>query len=109
MDDNKLKIEDLKVGNGQEVQSGDYIEIHYVGTLLNGLKFDSSFDRGKAFKTRIGVGAVIEGWDMGVLGMKVGGRRKLTIPPQLAYRDQVVGSIPPNSTLVFEVDLVGIE
>lgn len=109
MDEGKLKVEDLKVGTGQEVQSGDYIEIHYVGTLLNGVKFDSSLDRGKPFKTRIGVGDVIEGWDMGVIGMKVGGRRKLTIPSQLAYRDQEIGNIPPNSTLVFEVDLVGIK
>ncbi len=109
MSENKLKIEDIKVGEGKEVTSGDYITIHYLGTLENGKKFDSSYDRGEPFKTRIGVGEVIEGWDMGVVGMKVGGKRKLTIPPQLAYGDNEVGAIPVDSTLIFEVELLGIE
>ncbi len=109
MPDSQFKIEDIKVGNGEEVHSGDYIVIHYKGTLENGTKFDSSYDRDKPFKTRIGVGDVIEGWDMGVLGMKIGGKRKLIIPPQLAYKDQAIGEIPPNSTLIFEVELLGIE
>lgn len=107
--DTKFKIEDLKVGDGNEVHSGDYIIIHYIGTLLNGQKFDSSYDRGSPFKTRIGVGEVIDGWDMGVLGMKVGGKRKLVIPPQLAYGDNSVGDIPAGSTLIFEVELLGID
>lgn len=104
-----LKIEDIKVGEGKEVTGGDYITIHYLGTLENGQKFDSSYDRGEPFKTRIGVGEVIEGWDMGVPGMKVGGKRKLTIPSQLAYGDQSVGSIPSVSTLIFEVELLEVK
>lgn len=106
---NQFKIEDIKVGSGQEVLGGDYITIHYNGTLMDGKKFDSSYDRGTPFKTRIGVGEVIEGWDMGVVGMKVGGKRKLIIPPSLAYGDKEIGDIPPNSTLMFEVELLGIE
>ncbi len=109
MGNTKFKVEDQKVGIGEEVVGGDYISIHYTGTLENGHKFDSSYDRGTPFKTRIGVGQVIEGWDMGVIGMKVGGKRKLTIPSQLAYGQNGVGDIPPNSTLIFEVELVGIE
>lgn len=104
-----LKIEDIKIGEGKEVTGGDYITIHYLGTLENGEKFDSSYDRGEPFQTRIGVGEVIEGWDMGVIGMKVGGKRKLTIPSQLGYGDQSVGTIPANSTLIFEVELLGIK
>ena len=105
----KLSIEDLKVGEGKEVTGGDYITIHYAGTLENGKKFDSSYDRGEPFQTRIGVGEVIEGWDMGVAGMKVGGKRKLTIPSSLAYGDRDMGDIPPNSTLIFEVELLDIK
>jgi FKBP-type peptidyl-prolyl cis-trans isomerase len=104
-----LKIEDTIIGTGQEVKSGDSIVIHYKGTLTDGTKFDSSYDRGKPFETQIGVGQVIKGWDEGVIGMKVGGKRKLTIPPSLGYGDQPAGSIPPNSTLIFEVELVGIK
>lgn len=105
----KFHIEDIKVGEGDEVHSGDYVVIHYVGTLLDGTMFDSSYDRGKPFHTRIGVGQVIDGWEMGIPGMKVGGKRKLTIPPKLAYGDRDIGVIPPNSALIFEVELVGIE
>ncbi len=105
----KLKIEDIKEGSGDEVHSGDYISIHYHGTLENGKVFDSSVTRGIPFKTRIGVGQVIDGWDMGVIGMKVGGKRKLTIPPQLAYGERGIGDIPPNSTLIFDVELVSID
>lgn len=104
-----LKIEDVKVGEGKEVTGGDYITIHYLGTLENGQKFDSSYDRGEPFKTRIGVGEVIEGWDMGVPGMKVGGKRKLTIPAKLAYGENAIGIIPANSTLIFEVELLKIK
>jgi FKBP-type peptidyl-prolyl cis-trans isomerase len=105
----ELKIEDITVGDGQEVKSGDTVEINYTGTLTDGTKFDSSYDRGKPFETKIGVGQVIEGWDKGVVGMKVGGKRKLTIPPSMGYGDQSAGSIPPNSTLIFEVELLGIK
>lgn len=108
-DSPKFKIEDKKPGEGREVLGGDYITIHYKGTLLDGTEFDSSYSRGTPFKTRIGVGEVIEGWDMGVIGMKVGGKRVLTIPPVLAYGDKSVGLIPANSTLIFEVELIGID
>lgn len=109
-DPSKLHIEDIKVGEGREVQSGDYVVIHYTGTLLNGKKFDSSLDRGAPFKTRIGVGNVIDGWEMGIPGMKVGGKRKLTIPPQAAYgKSGIPGVIPPDSTLLFDVELIDIE
>jgi len=105
-----LKIEDLKVGTGEAVKSGDNIVINYLGTLTNGTKFDSSYDRGTPFETQIGVGQVIKGWDLGVIGMKVGGKRKLTIPPELGYGEQGSGDkIPPNSTLIFEVELMGIK
>jgi len=107
-DDAKFKIEDTEVGEGAEVTTGDRITIHYHGTLEDGTVFDSSVERGSPFQTRIGVGEVIEGWDMGVPGMKVGGKRKLTIPAKLAYGDRAVGSIPAGSTLIFEVELVGI-
>jgi len=105
-----LKIDDLKVGTGPEVKSGDTVTIHYLGTLENGIKFDSSYDRSQPFETQIGVGQVIEGWDKGVPGMKIGGKRKLTIPYSMAYGDQGAGSaIPPKSNLIFEVELVGIK
>lgn len=104
-----LKIEDIKVGSGSAVKSGDTVIINYVGTLEDGTKFDSSYDRGEPFETQIGVGRVIEGWDKGVVGMKVGGKRKLIIPPSLGYGDQAVGPIPPNSTLIFEVELLDIK
>lgn len=100
-----LKTEDITIGKGPAVKSGDTIVIDYKGTLTDGTKFDSSYDRGTPFETQIGVGRVIKGWDMGVVGMKVGGKRKLTIPPALGYGDQEQGSIPPNSTLIFEVEL----
>lgn len=104
-----LKIQDIQVGTGKEVKSGDTISIHYKGTLLDGTKFDSSYDRGTPFETKIGVGQVIKGWDEGVVGMKVGGKRKLVIPPNLGYGSQDMGVIPPNSILVFEVELIGIK
>ncbi len=104
----ELKIEDTAVGTGREVKSGDTVTIHYKGTLLNGTKFDSSYDRGNPFTTQIGVGRVIKGWDLGVVGMKVGGKRKLTIPSDMAYGPQGQGIIPPNSPLVFELELVDV-
>lgn len=106
----ELKIEDLKIGTGAEVKSGDTILINYKGTLLNGTQFDSSYDRGQPFETKIGVGMVIEGWDVGVIGMKVGGKRKLTIPSNMAYGPQGAGGIiPPNSPLIFELELLSIK
>ena len=104
-----LKVEDTKVGEGEEVESGDTIVIHYKGTLTDGTKFDSSYDRGEPYETQIGVGQVIQGWDLGVVGMKIGGKRKLTIPPSLGYGEQGSGAIPPNSTLIFEVELIDIK
>lgn len=106
----KLEITDLKVGTGAEVKSGDIVSIHYTGTFLDGKKFDSSVDRGQPFETAIGVGQVIKGWDQGVVGMKVGGKRKLTIPYALAYGEAgIPGAIPPKSTLVFDVELLNIK
>lgn len=106
----ELLIEDLQEGSGQRVvEVGDDITIHYRGTLTNGEVFDSSIDRGEPFKTRIGVGQVIAGWDEGVLGMKVGGKRKLTVPPDKAYGNRAIGSIPANSTLIFELELLSID
>ena len=104
-----LKVEDLKVGNGTEAVSGKTVSVHYTGWLTDGKKFDSSVDRGKPFPFRLGAGQVIRGWDMGVAGMKVGGKRKLTIPPDLGYGARGAGNvIPPNSILVFEVELLEV-
>lgn len=105
----KLKIEDISVGTGREVKSGDTVVMHYKGTLTDGTKFDSSYDRGEPFVIEIGVGQVIKGWDQGVPGMKVGGKRKLTIPSDLGYGATGAGGvIPPNATLLFDVELVEI-
>ncbi|HBB76876.1 MAG: hypothetical protein A2186_00075 [Candidatus Levybacteria bacterium RIFOXYA1_FULL_41_10] len=105
-----LKIEDLKVGTGAAVKEGDTITIHYQGALSSGQVFDSSYKRGTPFETEIGVGRVIEGWDRGVLGMKVGGKRRLIVPPSLAYGTSgVTGVIPPNATLMFELELLAIK
>lgn len=105
----ELIIEDTKVGSGSAVKSGDTVSIHYLGTLEDGTKFDSSYDRNQPFETKIGVGQVIEGWDKGVLGMKIGGKRKLTIPYQMAYGENAYGPIPAKATLIFEVELVEIK
>jgi peptidylprolyl isomerase len=104
-----LRYEDIVVGAGPSPQSGQEVTVHYTGTLEDGTKFDSSLDRGQPFKFKIGVGQVIKGWDEGVMTMKVGGKRKLVIPPQLGYGRRGVGPIPPNSTLVFEVELLDVQ
>tara|TARA_B100000745_G_C19873465_1_gene291222 strand:- start:151 stop:540 length:390 start_codon:yes stop_codon:yes gene_type:complete len=105
-----LEIEDMEVGTGIEAANGDRVTVHYTGWLIDGTKFDSSIDRGQPFVFSLGAGEVIQGWDRGVRGMQVGGIRKLTIPPELAYGDRPVGGglIPANSTLVFEVQLLEI-
>jgi len=104
----ELEIEPLMEGTGdRQVAQNDVISVHYVGTLTDGTKFDSSIDRGEPFTFTVGIGQVIQGWDQGTLGMKVGEKRKLTIPSELAYGEQGSGSvIPPNATLIFEVELV---
>lgn len=104
-----LQITNVKEGDGAQAVSGKEVTVHYVGTLTDGTKFDSSRDRGTPFTFTLGAGEVIKGWDAGVAGMKVGGVRRLVIPPALAYGDRAVGSIPANSTLVFEVELLGVE
>lgn len=105
----KLVVEDIEEGEGTAVKSGDAVVVHYKGTLTDGTEFDSSYTRGEPFETLIGTGAVIQGWDEGIVGMKKGGKRKLIIPPELAYGQQGQGSIPPNSTLIFEVELVDLK
>ncbi len=106
----QLKIEDITAGTGQEAQDGMAVTVHYTGWLTNGQKFDSSKDRNQPFTFNLGAGQVIQGWDMGVKGMKVGGKRKLTIPAQLGYGDRGAGGIiPPGATLVFEVELLGVK
>ncbi|MEA2562382.1 MAG: peptidylprolyl isomerase [Acidobacteriota bacterium] len=104
-----LKYVDLKVGEGPEATTGNVVKVHYTGRLENGTKFDSSLDRQEPFTFRLGAGEVIEGWDQGIAGMKVGGKRQLTIPSDLGYGDQGSGAIPPGATLIFEVQLLGIE
>jgi FKBP-type peptidyl-prolyl cis-trans isomerase len=106
----KLVVEDLKTGDGAEAKAGDHVSVQYVGVLYDGGKqFDSSWDRGQPFDFQLGSGQVIPGWDQGVEGMKVGGRRELIIPPNLGYGAQgQPPTIPPNSTLVFVIDLVSV-
>lgn len=105
-----LKVEDLTVGTGAEAVTGKMVGVHYTGWLADGKKFDSSYDHGGPFTFQLGVGQVIRGWDEGVAGMKIGGKRRLTIPPALGYGSADVGNglIPANSTLIFEVELIGV-
>ncbi len=104
-----LVIEDLTVGTGPVAATGNTVTVQYVGTLLNGTKFDSSYDRNQPFTFVLGAGRVIQGWDQGVVGMRVGGKRRLTIPPNLAYGNQANGPIPANSTLRFDIDLLAVQ
>lgn len=107
---NGLVIEDIKIGDGQEVEKFNIVTVNYTGLLEDGTKFDSSLNPGRTpFRFTVGAGQVIKGWDEGLIGMKVGGKRKLTIPPELGYGSRDNGPIPANSTLIFEIDLLGIE
>ncbi|MBF0471735.1 MAG: FKBP-type peptidyl-prolyl cis-trans isomerase [Gammaproteobacteria bacterium] len=104
-----LKIEDISLGEGEEATAGQQITVHYTGTLEDGTKFDSSKDRNDPFRFKLGAGMVIKGWDQGFAGMKVGGSRKLTIPPELGYGARGAGGvIPPNATLIFDVELLAV-
>lgn len=106
----ELIIEDLKVGEGDPVEKYDIVTVNYTGWLKDGTKFDSSLNPGRTpFRFTVGAGQVIKGWDEGIPGMKIGGKRKLTIPPNMGYGNRDMGTIPANSTLIFEVDLLGIE
>ena len=105
----ELLVEDIEEGSGAEVKSGDTVLMHYSGTLDDGTKFDSSYDRGTPLEFTVGVGQVIKGWDQGVPGMKVGGKRKLTIPSDLAYGEGGTGPIPGGATLYFDIELVEIK
>ena len=105
----QLEVKDVEVGKGAEAVSGKSVTVHYTGKLTNGTKFDSSKDRNQPFTFQLGAGQVIKGWDQGVAGMKVGGKRQLTIPPNLGYGSRGAGNvIPPNSTLVFDVELLSV-
>ncbi len=104
-----MKVEVLRIGAGESAKKGDRVNVHYVGTLENGKKFDSSIDREDPFSFKLGENSVIKGWELGVLGMKLGEKRRLTIPPELGYGNQGAGGvIPPVSTLIFEIELLKI-
>jgi FKBP-type peptidyl-prolyl cis-trans isomerase len=105
-----LQYWDIRLGTGQEAKEGSRVRVHYTGWLTNGKKFDSSVDAGKPFDFRIGNGDVIKGWEEGVTGMKIGGKRQLRIPPDLAYgKEGYPGVIPPNATLVFDIQLLAVQ
>ena len=107
---NGLEIEDAIVGTGTEVKQGNEVVVHYTGFLMDGTKFDSSKDRNTPFSFRVGAGMVIAGWEKGLLGMKVGGKRTLIIPPEMGYGSRGAGSvIPPNATLKFEIELLDVK
>ncbi|MDP3727058.1 MAG: FKBP-type peptidyl-prolyl cis-trans isomerase [bacterium] len=104
-----MRVDILRPGSGDTAKDGNTVSVHYTGTLTDGRKFDSSLDRGEPFSFQLGAGTVIRGWDAGIVGMKVGEKRRLTIPPELAYGSRGAGGvIPPNATLIFEVEMLGI-
>lgn len=105
----ELGVKDLVIGTGEAAAPGHLVLIHYTGRLANGDVFDSSLTRGRPFAFRLGKGQVIKGWEQGVKGMQVGGRRRLVIPPNLGYGGRAVGPIPANSTLTFDLELIGLE
>ena len=105
----QIQSQDIKVGTGDVAVAGKEVTVHYTGVFADGKKFDSSIDRGEPFKFILGSGMVIKGWDIGVEGMKVGGKRVLIVPPQLGYGDKDYGPIPANSTLIFEIELLGVK
>ena len=107
--ENGLVIEDVVIGEGDEIKAGDTAVMHYTGTFDDGSKFDSSLDRGTPFEFVLGSGMVIQGWEQGIPGMRVGGKRKLTIPYELGYGENGYGPIPAKATLHFDVELVGIK
>jgi FKBP-type peptidyl-prolyl cis-trans isomerase FkpA len=104
-----VTVEELKVGGGATATAGKVVSAHYAGRFPDGTKFDSSYDAGLPIDFLLGAGKVIKGWDLGIEGMRVGGKRRLTIPPELAYGARGGGPIPPNATLVFDVELVGVK
>lgn len=106
----ELKIKDIETGEGEAVEEGDSVLVHYSGRLEDGTVFDSSYERDEPFPFTVGEGRVIEGWEKGLIGMKIGGKRELTIPPEMGYGEAGTpdGTIPPNSTLIFEVELIEI-
>ena len=105
---NGLEYKDIVIGTGREAKEGNFVTAHYSGTLADGTKFDSSYDRGQPFSFILGGGMVIKGWDIGLVGMKIAGKRKLIIPPDLGYGPRANGPIPANSTLFFDIELVGV-
>jgi FKBP-type peptidyl-prolyl cis-trans isomerase len=109
IDINGMKIVDTIIGTGEEAVAGKIVTVHYTGTLIDGSKFDSSLDRGQPFQFVLGAGQVIQGWEQGFTGMKVGGKRSLMIPANMAYGDRAIGIIPANSTLLFDVELLAVD
>lgn len=105
----ELMVQDTKIGTGKEAYRGTTVTVHYTGKLTNGKVFDSSVDRGEPFSFQLGAGQVIQGWEKGIQGMKEGGKRKLTIPPNLGYGQRQVGPIPANSILIFDVELLKVK
>jgi FKBP-type peptidyl-prolyl cis-trans isomerase len=105
----KMVIDDVVIGKGEEVKNGNTVSVHYIGTLQNGTEFDNSQKRGEPFTFTVGEGMVIKGWEEGLIGMKKGGQRLLVIPPSMGYGANAIGPIPPNSTLLFSIELVEIK
>ncbi len=105
----ELIVDDIERGGGSAVKEGDIVNVHYIGRLSDGTQFDSSRDRGQQFRFQVGAGRVITGWEQGILGMREGGTRMLVIPSEMGYGNQSVGNIPPNSTLIFVIELLSIE